>query len=247
MNEKLKNLFKETKPIIGMIHLKGNSSSEILELAKKEIVLLTANGIDAVLIENYFGSEYDVEKVLAYLNEYQNNIVYGINILGDYEKSFVLANKYDAKFIQVDSVSGHLPIDLDNDFGKEINELRETSSAALLGGVRFKYQPYLSGRSLKDDIEIGISRCDAIVVTGLGTGKETEFEKINMFKALINNKCSLVIGAGLNLDNCYEQLLIADAGIVGSYLKDTGRDNGDISEDKVDKFMQKVKTLRKTI
>jgi len=242
-NKKIKELFGTTKPIIGMIHLKGNSGKDIFRRAIREIALLEENGIDGVMIENYFGDEYNVEEVLEYLHTIRENLVYGVNILNDYYKSYELADKYGASFIQIDSVAGHLPHYEDKAFGKSLELLQETSNTILLGGVRFKYQPYLSNRSLEEDLKIGMNRCDAIVVTGAGTGKDTSLEKINEFRNIIGD-FPLIVGAGLTTDNCISKLSIADGGIVGSYLKDNHRDNGEVSEVYTAEFMGRVKTLR---
>jgi predicted TIM-barrel enzyme len=114
----------------------------------------------------------------------------------------------------------------------------------LLGGVRFKYQPVLSPRSVEEDLQVGMERCDAIVVTGKGTGLPTELDKIKYFREIIND-FPLIVGAGLNLDNCIEQLSIADGGIVGSYLKEGHIDSGYVSPIYVNVFAEKVKSLRK--
>ena len=238
------DLFQHDKPIIGMIHLNGNDDIDILTKAIREVGVYTKNGIDAVLIENYFGDVNNVEQVLDYLYNYQDSIIYGVNVLGDYNKAFELANKYAAKFIQIDSVAGHLNFFNDCIFENDIKYLRSSSEAFVLGGVRFKYQPYLSGRSLEEDLVIGMNRCDAIVVTGTGTGKETDLEKIKKFREILKNY-PLIIGAGLNPDNCEKQLLIADAGIVGSYLKTQHKDYGDVSLEYVDELVGKVKRLRR--
>ncbi len=47
--------FKE-KPIIAMLHLKGRSNGEIMERMIKETDIYYRNGVDAVLVENYFGN-----------------------------------------------------------------------------------------------------------------------------------------------------------------------------------------------
>ena len=74
-------MFKTEKPILAMIHLKGDSSEEKLEIAKTEIDQLIENGIDAVIIENYFGSPEDVEEVLKYISKERNHMIYGIIFL----------------------------------------------------------------------------------------------------------------------------------------------------------------------
>ncbi|MDD2203055.1 MAG: BtpA/SgcQ family protein [Bacilli bacterium] len=246
MNIKKKNLdrlFGTQKPIIGMVHLKGETDKEIFRTALREIDILINNGIDAVMIENYFGEPHNVEDVLEYLYDYRDKLIYGVNILGDHYKAYDLADKYGASFIQIDSIAGHLNRSDDHDFEEEINRLRKYSNTYLFGGVRFKYQPYLSKRTLQQDLIIGMRRCESIVVTGDATGHETSLAKIKEFREVIG-EFPLIVGAGLTVDNCAEQLKIADAGIVGSYLKDNHKDYGDVSEQNTREFMDKVKTLR---
>lgn len=242
-NQNFEKLFRTPKPIIGMIHLKGLLDTEIIGRAINEVDTLIANGVDAVMVENYFGNEDNVEEVLRYLRSYRKNIIYGVNVLGDYFKSYELADTYGASFIQIDSVAGHLAGYDDLVFGKNIKSLRSTSDTFLLGGVRFKYQPYLSKRTLEEDLKIGMDRCDAIVVTGAGTGKDTELSKLKEFRSIIGT-FPLVVGAGLTSLNCAEKLSVADAGIVGSYLKDNYHDNGEVSPIHTREFMDQVKTIR---
>ena len=243
------SLFREVKPVIGMIHLNclyGN----VIKNALKEIDIMMECGIDGVLIENYFGSVAEVKEVLS--NVYHNNlnVVYGVNILGrrnsvvdGYVEAFDLANSYGASFIQVDSIAGHLSESDDIGYGQVINHLRYISDAALIGGVRFKYQPILSNRSIEEDIAIGRSRCDGIVVTGSATGVETDILKLKMFKSMLQD-FPVIVGAGLNIGNVNEQLRIADAAIVGSYLKEDHIDSGELSKVYTKDFMSKVKELR---
>ncbi len=237
-------LFKTEKPVLAMIHLKGDSSEEKLEFAKTEIDQLIENGIDAVIIENYFGSPEDVEEVLKYISKERNHMIYGINILDDDKRAFELAMKYDAKFIQLDSVAGHLNVEDDGEFHDFIQKMRQQTNAFVLGGVRFKYQPYLSERSLDEDLKIGMSRCDGIVVTGTGTGMETDLDKIKEFRAIIGDDFPLVVGAGLTAENCDTQLAIADAAIIGSYLKDNYKDDGNVSVEHVKHFMGELEKCR---
>lgn len=238
------SLFDVEKPIMAMIHLKGESAEEKIEIAKLEIDQLIENGIDAVIIENYFGTPEVVEKVLNYIYQERKNIVYGVNVLDDDKKAFELAVKYDVKFIQLDSVAGHLELEADAAFHDWITNARKETAAFILGGVRFKYQPYLSGRSLEEDLKIGMDRCDAIVVTGEGTGLETDITKIKEFRRIMGNDFPLVVGAGITADNLDDQLDVADAAIVGSYLKDTYKDNGNVSVEHVRHFMNEVKKVR---
>lgn len=244
LNEKATKFLKIEKPIIGMIHLKGENYEDKLKRAISESDILFDNGVNAILVENYFGSPNDVCRVLQYFSSYMNDRHYGVNLLGNYEGTFKLAAAYNASFIQIDSVSGHLRQKDDEQYGAHLKLLRENSGALVLGGVRFKYKPILSGRSLEEDITTGLERCDIIVTTGEGTGMETDINKLIEFKNLLGSE-KLIVGAGVTYSNCKEQLLVADGAIIGSYFK-VGHDaNNEIKPDYVKEIMGEVKILRK--
>lgn len=237
---KLKEVFGTNKPILSVLHLKGDSDDEVLSRAKQELDDYIEGGIDGVIVENYFGNYYQMEKVLDYIVSERPNVCFGVNVLNLDALGFELAIKYKAKFIQLDSVAGHVKPRDDYSFEAFINMYRTKCDALVLGGVRFKYQPYLSGRSLEEDLKIGMSRCDAIVVTEDSTGQETSIEKIREFKNTLQ-AFPLIIGAGITPDNCLEQLKIGDGAIVGSYFKDTYKDTGDVCLGHVHKLMKKIK------
>ncbi len=228
MTKKFLDIFKSKKPIMAMIHLKGETDEEIFERAKKEINIYYENGVDAVIVENYFGNYNHMVKVLEYLKENMPEKVYGVNCLDNDTMNFELAMKYDADFIQLDSVAGHLDLINDVTFDAFMKLFRERFNGCVMGGVRFKYQPYKSGRSLEEDLRIGMTRCDAIVVTQDATGQETSMEKINEFRSIMDDDFPLVIGAGMTPENCEKQFEVGDAAIVGSYFKDTYKDTGDV-------------------
>lgn len=233
----MKEVFCVDKPIIGMLHLSGYGREKILENAKREIDIMYRNGVNAVLVENYFGDRVDVENALKLLQKDYPDKVYGVNMLGFPELAFDLARKYGAKFVQMDSVCGHLEPNYEKPFLKKLDAMRGDGDIFLLGGVRFKYQPYRSGRSLEEDLKLGMERCDAIVVTGEGTGIQTDLEKIKTYKAILN-EFPLIVGAGMTAGTVAEQLAYADGGIVGSYFKEYGEAEYPLDENRVKEFMR---------
>jgi hypothetical protein len=241
--DKLAKLFVVNKPVIGVLHLKGGDNAVVRETAIHEIHTYIDNKVDGVLVENYFGSPDDIAAVLQYLKNEAQDIIYGVNVLDDDLLGFEYANKYNAAFIQLDSVSGHLEPNDDILFHDRITEFRKSSDSFVFGGVRFKYQPYKSGRSLEEDLAIASERCDAVVVTGNGTGVMTPIDKIKSFRHILQG-FPLFIGAGLSVENCREQLSLADGAIVGSYFKDTYEDSGDVSAEHVNNFMNVVRMCR---
>lgn len=230
------DLFPGGKAIIGMLHMKGSTTEDIMARAKREIDIYYQNGVDAVLVEDYFGDMEDCERALAYLQENYPDKVYGVNILIDPCKSFPLAEKYGAEFIQIDSVCGHLAPKWDSYFGNLMAELRSQTSALVFGGVRFKYQPVASGRTVEEDLAIGKTRCDAVVVTGEGTGLLTPEGKIAKFRQELGD-FPLITGAGVTADSVADTLKLCDGVIVGSWFKEEHDALGDVNEEYVKEFV----------
>ena len=241
---KLEEVFGTKKAVIGMIHLAGFSREAIDRQARREIEQLYGAGVDAVLVENYFGDTADVVRTLQFLAEELPDRPYGVNILGDFAASYRLAQEYGASFMQVDSICGHLGPAADRNYAAKIAGLRsEGKPVFVLGGVRFKYQPVRSGRSLEEDLRLGMERCDAIVVTGPGTGVNTDENKIRAFRQILGD-FPLIVGAGMTAETCQQQLSLADGAIVGSTFKAEGRTERDVDPERVRTFMERVKLVR---
>ena len=60
-------VFKSCKPVIGMLHLRGKSPSEVVDIARSETEIMYGAGVTAVLVEDYFGDKTDVENTLKML------------------------------------------------------------------------------------------------------------------------------------------------------------------------------------
>ena len=238
--KKLKEVFGVDKPIIGMLHMTGYGADEKMEIAKKEIEIMFRNGVNAVLVENYYGGAEDVQNALKYLQENYPDKAYGVNMLGFPEMAFDMARKYGARFVQIDSVCGHLKPKDDVKYALKLKKLMGYHDIFLLGGVRFKYQSVRSGRSLEEDLKIGSERCDAIVVTGEGTGISTDLEKIKTFRSILGD-FPLIVGAGMTAETAYEQLSCSDGAIVGSFFKKNGKAQYPVDEHWVKIFIQNAR------
>lgn len=169
--------FKE-KPILGMIHLSGDTIQNVKKRALEEIDILIGEGVDGIIVENYHGDVVCVDYVLANMKDRPKYL--GINILpNNYETAFMLAKEYKADFIQLDHISGKYknttPID-----EKVYSDLyvHNNEKIKVFGGVWPKYYEPIKGSDLEVDISYATLICDAVVVTGDGTGKETPINKI---------------------------------------------------------------------
>lgn len=232
----------KNKPILAMIHL-AQGESDRLTRALEEIEILSEEGVNGIVVENYHGSVDDMITVLSKLGNYKG--ILGLNVLpNEYELAFRMADDFNASFIQLDFVSGHYLHD------KSINEEHYLSiknkfpKVKVLGGVWPKYYEPIKDSVLKDDLEVGMKRAEAIVVTGKGTGKQTPTEKIKEFRNLIGEH-PLIVGAGVTPLTVVEQLSIADGVIVGSSLKLGGLTTQKIQRNLVRNFMNEVKKVRK--
>jgi len=230
-------LFEIEKPIIGMIHLAGGNQNERISRALEELAIYEQEGVNGAIVEDYHGSFVDVEKTLKQ-SQSRFGLVIGINVLRNPYSSFELAQKYGARFVQFDSVQTR-DLDLNN-----YNKMRiKFPNIAVLGGIGFKYIPP-TGNPLEVDLREGKSRCDAVVTTGDGTGLETPIAKLRQYRELLGD-FPLIVGAGVNLENVYEQLQICDGAIIGSYFKPNGDTQLPINRIKVRNLMGVVNKLRK--
>ncbi|MFH1589948.1 MAG: BtpA/SgcQ family protein [archaeon] len=228
-------------PIFGMIHLAGSNP---VNRALEELEIFEDEGVDGAIIENYHGSIGEVILALEQTSKQNYDVVIGINILpNEYGLSLRLAQQFDGKFIQLDYVAGDYTSGK-LDFESYSDQRDSFPEIIVLGGVWPKYYTPVNGSILENDLRTGVQRAEAIVVTGSGTGKETPFNKIKKFREIIGDH-PLVIGAGLNLDNAYEQLSISNGAIVGTSLKENDNTLNLIDREKVHDFMSVVKDVRK--
>ena len=238
VENKFAALFQNRPALIGMLHLGGSTREDRVEQAMLEMDMMARAGFDAVIVENYFGDIQDMQRALERIFGQTPPLKIGVNVLGNTAQSFHFAKDFPIDFIQIDSVCGHLPPDIDNRFAEILKTFRDTCSAAILGGVRFKYQLVQSGRSEEEDLRLGMERCDAIVVTSDRTGKKTDSAKIKRFRKTLGPEFPLIAGAGLTAETVRSQLAQCEGGIVGSWLKENHVDHGLMVEAHVQAFAQ---------
>lgn len=244
--EKFLSLFKNKKPIIAMLHLKGTSDKDIFERFKKELDIYIHSGIDAVMVETYYGQYPNLVQALEYLQKEKSDIIYGVNCLNVDHMGFYLAKKYNAAFVQIDSVVGHVKPRDEATLQAFFDLERKEYDGYVLGGVRFKYQPVLSIKSLKEDLEIAKTRCDCICVTQDRTGQETSMEKITEFRNNLGD-FPLFVAAGVTAANISKSFKIVDGAVIGSYFKDNFKDEGDVCEEHVKEIVKIVNDIRKSL
>ncbi len=230
------------KPIIGMIHMYG--SEQAADYAREEVNIFQQEGVDGFILENYHGDLREIRQALEWIDEIPDNMLKGINILpNEIVTAYELAAAYRLDFIQLDYISGTYERASEFDIKNYLKFRNRFPDIKILGGVWPKYYEPVSGSKLWEDIETAQERCDAIVVTGTGTGKETPLDKIKEFKKLAG-ETPIIIGAGLTPENVREQLIHADGAIVGSTFKKFGKTTNPINRELVKDFMSEVNKIR---
>lgn len=228
------------KLLLGMVHLKGDNREEILEIARIECKKYLDGGMDGVVVENYFGTFEDVRAALPVLKAEFPELLIGVDVIWDNDKSFDLALEFGLPFIQLDSAAGHLDPADEPAFEDRIAYFRANSDALIFGGVRFKNQPYLSNNDLDTDLAIAARRVDGVITTGTDTGVPANMDQVRTFRNSLG-EFPLLIGSGVDVDNCLEQLAVVDGVIVGSSMKVGGVATGDVDLDRVTALVDRVR------
>ena len=140
LNKQFYRVFKKPKPILGMIHLAGDSSDNKIKRALAEMKIFGNYGIDGAIIENYHAkSAKVVEETLKEASRRRLNLVLGVNVLpNEFYVSIPMAAKYDAAFVQLDVVAGKYT-DYELPYAEYASIKEQHRDVMVFGGVWFKY------------------------------------------------------------------------------------------------------------
>ncbi|MBC5581695.1 hypothetical protein H8S23_09265 [Anaerofilum sp. BX8] len=230
------------KAVIAALRLRDGSRKEKLDRCLREAEICADGGVDALLIA---GDRFTAPEELASALELLRGAPcpLGVSAGGDFFKSWQLAQRFDAAFVLVSSVAGHLRREDDGAYADRLAACRAGSKIQVIGGVRFQQQPILSGRPWAEDLRLGMGRCDAVAVSGSGGGRETPTGKIRRFRA-VAGAFPLVAAGGMTAATLGEKLAEADAVLVSGALRDTGRDSGRVDAGRVKAVMREAARLR---
>lgn len=232
------------KSVMGTIYLGGITPAK---KAIEELELFKEEGIDGAVIENYCGTSDDVITALKALqgNKILDELVIGVNILpNEFYLSIPLAEKYNLKFVQLSYVSGEYSeakFDYDNYSQYRIR----FPNILVFGGVHPKDYVPLPGSDLKLDLEDGMKRAEAIVVSGKKEiSRGTNLKKINEFRKIVKDY-PLIVGPDLKLDeNVYDRVIIADGVIAGNAIRIQNDPIRKPDKSRIKELMDSVKNAR---
>lgn len=263
----LDDVFGVEKPIIAMCHMRAmpgdphydekGGMRKVIDMALEDLTNLQTGGVDAVMFSNEFSLPYltkvKTETTAAMaraIGEMMPSIKvpFGVNVLWDPIASIELAAATGALFIR-EIISGVYA----SDFGLWNTNVGETvrHKTRLAPKLRMLYNivpeaaSYLGNRNIVDIAKSTVfnNRPDALCVSGLTAGAETDTQVLTAVKEAVPNTVVLC-NTGCRLENVERQLAVADGAVVGSTFKVDGVFENQVDPARVIAFMDKVKSLR---
>ena len=267
----LEELFKVKKPIIAMCHLQPlpgdpyydeeGGIEKIVECAKHDVIALQNGGVDGIMFSNEYSLPYltKMEPItlaaMAFVIGQVKDLVkipFGVNCLWDPISSLDVAKATGGKFIR-EIISGVYA----SDFGIWNTNSGETARhrhrigadhIKMLYNIVPEAAVYLSSRDIASIAKTTEFNCrpDALCVSGLTAGSETDTQILSQVKAAVR-KTPVFCNAGCNKDNVVRQISVADGVVCATTFKVDGKFENPVDEARVKEFMDKVKDFRKTL
>jgi len=255
--------FLVEKPLIGMIHLppvagsvgyRQQGTRPILDAALRGLYALETGGADGVLVENLGDAPYAkvapretvaMMAVIVHALSEKTTLPIGVNVLrNDGLAAMAIAAATGASFIRVNVFAGVAFTDqgIIEGQARDLQWLRKDlgSDAAIFSDVHVKHAAHLTTLA-QAAIDAERNRPDALIVTGIGTGKRTPPDDVDAVKQA--SSLPVFVGSGVRIDNV-STYRDADGFIVGTVLKKDGRIDGPIDVDRVRALVDAIASLR---
>lgn len=271
----LRKIFKNEKPIIGMIHLKPLPGSplydptamdfqKVLSVAVEEAKILEAAGVDGVQVENiwdypYLKGEkigYETSAALAVAASKvmdSVSIPVGVNChLNGGMAALAAATAAGAQWIRVfEWVNAYVShAGITQGIGGELARYKKSlqSPVEFFCDINVKHGSHfmIHDRTVMDQAKDAVDEgAEVLIVTGFETGKAPSVDKINECKGHVS--VPVLLGSGITTENAYELLSVSDGAIVGSWFKEGNNWKNPVDFDRTKAFMDEVQRLRKDL
>jgi uncharacterized protein len=262
----LKEIWKgKGKIVIGMLHLPALAGSpgfagdarRIPQTVLRDADALAAGGVHGLMMENFGDVPFYPDRVPAHVVAQmtalamevrrRTDLPLGINVLrNDGRSALAIAHAVGARFIRVNVLCGARVTDQGVIQGIAHDLLRERTmlgaeDVKIFADVDVKHSAALAARPIEDEVDDLIERslADAIVVSGAGTGKSTDPEKVRTVKR-VASKTPVFIGSGITAETISEFMDCADGFIVGTSFKKGGVSVNPVEQKKVKELMRRL-------
>lgn len=221
-------------------------ASECAHLAAKDAAVLAGAGFDAIVVENFGDAPFFAKQVPAVtvsavtacalaVRAAAPHVALGINVLrNDAESALGIAAVTGAAFVRVNVLTGARITDQGIIEGRAAEILRVRQALGALGvaiwaDVDVKHSAPLGlPRPLAQEVEDLTKRAmaDVVLVTGDGTGKGVDTEKLQVIKRASDKP--VLVASGATKEMLPALALASDGVIVGSALRVGGIAGGAI-------------------
>ncbi len=258
----LKQIFKTSNPIIGVVHLLplpssarwGGSLQAVIDRAEQEATALASGGVDGIMIENFFDAPFVKDQVNGAVISAMSLIIHrlkniitlpmGVNVLrNDALSGMAIAACTQAQFIRVNVLTGIMATDQGLIEGKA-NELlryrRELGcDVQIFADVLVKHAQPLSNTNLTIAVQEAIERglADAVILSGWVTGDPPNLADLELARVAAKGT-PVLIGSGATWENIGTLIKAADGVIVSSSLKRRGKIEEPIDPNRVSQFVE---------
>ena len=243
----LADVFKVSKPVIGMVHLAALPGSPrwcgdmaaVVRAALADARALAEGGADALMVENHGDVPFTAARVDAAsvagktvaVAEIRRHVALpiGVNVLkNDARSALAVAAASGARFVRVNVHVGAVAADQ----GIIQSEAHETLryrrllgvDVSILADVQAKHglplAPVPIEQEARDCFHRGLA--DALVVSGAATGEPTPLSDLKRVRDAVP-EAPLLVGSGATPETVADLLALADAVIVGTSIKRDGR------------------------
>lgn len=264
----LKEVIGTEKAIIAMCHMQampgdpgydGQKGMDwVIKNMYDDLIALQNGGVDSVMFSNEFSLPYmtkvdtiTVASMATAIGELKRyiKIPFGVNVLGDGEKTLDLAKACGADFVR-EIYSGVYASDFgmwNTDFGRVARHRKsiDAGNVKLIFNILPEAAKYLADRDIVEIAKSTVFNCkaDALCVSGLTAGSETNSQILKRVKDAVPDTVVLA-NTGCRPDTIEAQLSVADGAVVGTTFKVDGKFENGVDEKRVREFMSIVKKFR---
>lgn len=254
--------------LVGVVHLPPLPGSPrnratalaCAKLAAADAAVLAASGYDAIIVENFgdapfFGGavpNVTVASMTACVlaaREAARGVSLGVNVLrNDASAALSVAVATSANFVRINVHTGARVTDQGVVQGDAASTMRlrralDADAIEVWADVDVKHSATLGGaRPLAQEVEDLTLRglADAVLVTGEGTGKGVDREKLAVVRAAARGqvRAPVYVASGASIDTLGALAAACDGVIVGSALRASGRPGGPIDPTRARAFAE---------
>ncbi len=267
MVHRFHQLFKTSRPLLGMLHLPplpgsphyAGKRKNIIDAALQDAQVLLEAGFAGLIIENLGDAPYypdhapaetvaAMSVVAAHVRQ-QTKLPVGVNVLrNDAQSAMAIAAAADLQFIRVNVLIGTSVTDQGLLSGQAHLVARKrqqlhAENVLIFADLRVKHAAPLVERELAQEIDDLFERAlaDAIIVSGTGSGKPVDANFLRDVKKIAGER-PVLIGSGLNVENAKALLTVADGAIVGSSIKIDGKIQNRVDEKRTRRLLELIKS-----